>query len=78
MEGKNSILMHMPKDDVGVAVADLKSGEEIGVVTLEGEPIGKIRLVNDIPFLRELGGFQLQPGGGWTGRCVPLPACANV
>ena len=46
---KNSILIHLPKDDVGVAVADLKSGEEIGVVTLEGESIGQIKLVNDVP-----------------------------
>ena len=46
---KNSILIHMPKDDVGVAVADLKSGEEIGIVTLEGESIGSIKLIGDIP-----------------------------
>ena len=46
---KNSILIHAPKDDVGVAVADLKSGEEIGIVTLEGESLGQIKLVSDIP-----------------------------
>jgi (2R)-sulfolactate sulfo-lyase subunit alpha len=46
---KNSILIHKPKDDVGVAVADLKAGEEIGVVTLEGESIGQIVMTNDVP-----------------------------
>jgi (2R)-sulfolactate sulfo-lyase subunit alpha len=46
---KNSILIHEPMDDVGVAVADLKAGEEIGVVTLEGVPAGQIKLVSDVP-----------------------------
>ncbi|CAG0946802.1 partial (2R)-sulfolactate sulfo-lyase subunit alpha, partial [Anaerolineae bacterium] len=31
----HGILLHEPTDDVGVAVRDLKSGEEIGAVTLE-------------------------------------------
>lgn len=46
---KNGILVHEPDDDVGVAVMDLKAGEEIGVVTLEGKFVTQIKLVNDVP-----------------------------
>ena len=34
----HGILMHEPDDDVGVAVADLKAGTDIGAITLEGAP----------------------------------------
>lgn len=43
------ILMHEPSDDVGVAVMDLKAGEEIEAVTLAGDPVSKITLVDDVP-----------------------------
>jgi (2R)-sulfolactate sulfo-lyase subunit alpha len=46
---KHGILMHEPTDDVGVAVRDLKNGEEVGVVTLEGQPVGTVKMVNDVP-----------------------------
>jgi (2R)-sulfolactate sulfo-lyase subunit alpha len=46
---KHGILIHEPQDDVGVAVEDLKTGAEIGVVTLEGQPVGTVKLVNDVP-----------------------------
>jgi (2R)-sulfolactate sulfo-lyase subunit alpha len=46
---KNSILIHEPKDDVGVAVANLKAGDAAGVVTLEGVFVGEVTLVNDVP-----------------------------
>jgi (2R)-sulfolactate sulfo-lyase subunit alpha len=46
---KKGILLHETTDDVGVAVMDLKSGEEIAVVTLEGQPVKDIRLVTDVP-----------------------------
>lgn len=45
---KNSILIHKLIDDVGVAVVDLKTGDEVGVVTLEGESAGQIKLINDV------------------------------
>jgi (2R)-sulfolactate sulfo-lyase subunit alpha len=45
----HGILMHEPDDDVGVAVADLKAGTEIGAVTLEGAPVGTVTLVDDVP-----------------------------
>jgi (2R)-sulfolactate sulfo-lyase subunit alpha len=46
---KKGILLHEAADDVGVAVMELKAGEEIAVVTLEGQPVKDIRLVSDVP-----------------------------
>ena len=46
---KKGILLHEPDDDVGVAAMDLKAGEEIQAVTLEGKPVTPITLVNDVP-----------------------------
>ncbi len=46
---KHGILMHEPDDDVGVAVEDLQAGTEVGAVTLEGQPVGTIKLVENVP-----------------------------
>jgi len=46
---KYGILMHEAADDVGVAVMDLKAGDEIGAATLEGQPVGTVKLVQDVP-----------------------------
>jgi (2R)-sulfolactate sulfo-lyase subunit alpha len=46
---KHGILMHEPNDDVGVAVRDLKAGEEVSAVTLEGKSVGTVKMVNDVP-----------------------------
>ncbi len=46
---KKGILLHETTDDVGVAVMDLKKGEEIGVATLEGADVKQITLVSDVP-----------------------------
>ncbi len=46
---KKGILLHDANDDVGVAVMDLKTGEEIGVATLEGKEVRQIMLVTDVP-----------------------------
>ena len=43
------ILLHEPTDDVGVAVMDLNRGDEIEAVTLEGEPVTMVTLVDDVP-----------------------------
>ena len=45
----HGILMHEPHDDVGVAVEDLSAGADIGAITLEGTPVGTVRLINDVP-----------------------------
>jgi (2R)-sulfolactate sulfo-lyase subunit alpha len=46
---KKGILLHKADDDVGVAAMDLKAGEEIQAVTLDGEPVTPILLVDDVP-----------------------------
>jgi len=43
------ILLHEPTDDVGVAVMDLNTGDKIEAVTLEGEPVTMVTLVDDVP-----------------------------
>jgi (2R)-sulfolactate sulfo-lyase subunit alpha len=45
----HAILLHEPDDDVGVAVRDLKKGEQVGTVTLEGKSVSDIKLVDDVP-----------------------------
>ena len=45
----HAILLHEPDDDVGVAVRDLKKGEQVGTVTLEGKSAADIKLVDDVP-----------------------------
>lgn len=56
---KYAILIHEAEDDVGVAVTDLKAGDEVGAATLEGVAVGSVKLVQDVPLghkvaLREL------------------------
>lgn len=46
---KYGILIHEADDDVGVAVMDLKAGVEIGAATLEGQSVGSVKIVQDIP-----------------------------
>ena len=46
---KHGILLHEPKDDVGVAVSDLKKGANIGAVTLEGRRAGSVKLRDNVP-----------------------------
>jgi (2R)-sulfolactate sulfo-lyase subunit alpha len=46
---KHSILLHEPDDDVGIAVLDLKKGSTVGAVTLEGKPVGSVKLRDNVP-----------------------------
>jgi len=46
---EKGILIHEVTDDVGVAVMDLKAGDEMAVVSLEGEDVKTIKLVTDVP-----------------------------
>lgn len=46
---KHGILLHESKDDVGVAVFDLKKGTNIGAVTLEGKKAGSVKLLDNVP-----------------------------
>ncbi len=42
-------LAHKSTDDVAVAVADLKAGEELNIQSLEGGKAHKIKLLEDVP-----------------------------
>ena len=46
---KKGILLHEASDDVGVAAMDIKAGEEVEAVTLEGNPVVAVKLIEDVP-----------------------------
>lgn len=46
---KKAILLHEAADDVGVTTIDLKAGEVVLAVTLDGETVTEVTLVNDVP-----------------------------
>lgn len=46
---KHGILLHETQDDVGVAVRDLKKGDQVGAVTLEGKSAGSVKLRDNVP-----------------------------
>jgi (2R)-sulfolactate sulfo-lyase subunit alpha len=59
---KHSILMHEPDDDVGVAVVDLKAGSEASAVTLEGQPVKTIKVVQDVPLGHKIAMREMAKG----------------
>jgi len=78
---KKGILLHEAADDVGVAAMDLKAGEEIEAVTLEGKPVTQLALIEDIPLghkvaMRDLEADKpVQEYGRTIGRAVTRIAC---
>ena len=56
------ILLHEAKDDVGVAVVDLKQGEDVLAVTLEGKDVKTIHLAEDVPLGHKVA-MQAMPAG---------------
>ena len=46
---KKGILLHKADDDVGVTTMDLKAGDVVQALTLEGEPVTEVTLVDDVP-----------------------------
>ena len=51
---KKGILLHESDDDVGVATMDLTAGEVIQAVTLEGDPVTEIELIEDVPLTHKV------------------------
>ena len=51
---KKGILLHEADDDVGVATMDLTAGEVVQALTLEGEPVTEIELVDDVPLAHKV------------------------
>ncbi len=82
---KHSVLMHEKEDDVAVAVVDVQAGTEIGVATLEGEFVGSVPALEDIPLghkiaLRDIGkGENVIKYGRPIGHAVaPIKKGAHV
>lgn len=57
---KKGILLHEAVDDVGVAAMDLKAGEVIQAVTLDGDPVKEIELVTDVPLSHKVAMHDLE------------------
>ncbi len=59
---KKGILLHEASDDVGVAAMNIKAGEEVEAVTLEGNPVTPIKVVEDIPLGHKVAMRALENG----------------
>jgi (2R)-sulfolactate sulfo-lyase subunit beta len=76
-------LIHELIDDVGVAVRDLHAGEEVGVVTLEGQEHGKLALTQDVPLghkvaMRDMpAGHKLLKYGRTIGQTTQAIPCGG-
>jgi (2R)-sulfolactate sulfo-lyase subunit alpha len=46
---EHGALMHEAEDDVAVAIAELAAGAEVKMVTIEGQEVGTLAVVEDIP-----------------------------
>ncbi len=51
---KKGILLLESDDDVGVATMDLAAGETVQALTLEGELVADVELVNDVPLAHKV------------------------
>ncbi len=60
----HSILLHEPDDDVGVAVVDLQPGSEVGAVTLEGQHLGTVKVIETVPLGHKIAMRDLPEGKG--------------
>jgi (2R)-sulfolactate sulfo-lyase subunit alpha len=59
---KKGILLHKADDDVGVTAMDLNAGDVIQAVTLEGEPVTEITLVDDVPLSHKVAMRAMEKG----------------
>jgi (2R)-sulfolactate sulfo-lyase subunit beta len=79
----HGILIHETIDDVGVAVRDLKAGEEVGVVTLEGQEHGNLAVTQDVPLghkvaMRDMpAGHKLLKYGRTIGQTTQAIPCGG-
>lgn len=55
-------LAHKSTDDVAIAVADLKAGEEISIQSLEDGEAHQIRLLEDVPLGHKIALKDMPPG----------------
>jgi (2R)-sulfolactate sulfo-lyase subunit alpha len=76
-----AILLHEPDDDVGVAVVDIQTGDEVGAVTLEGVFVTNVKMVGDVSLGHKVAMRDMAEGkdvieyGRPIGRAVQAIAC---
>lgn len=51
---KKGILLHESTDDVGVATVDLATGEVVHALTLDGDPVAEVEVVDDVPLAHKV------------------------
>ncbi len=59
---KKGILLHEADDDVGVATTDLTAGEVVQALTLEGQPVGEVEVVDPIPLAHKVAMRAVEAG----------------
>ena len=69
---KHNVLMHEATDDVAVAVVDLKKGEKASAVTLEGQPVTVIDVLEDVPLGHKIAMKDVKAGDKVTKYSRPI------
>lgn len=69
---QHGALMHEAEDDVAVAIVDLAAGTEVKMVTIEGQEVGKLTVVEDIPLGHKFATRDIAEGKEVIkyGRCI--------
>ena len=84
---EHGALMHEPEDDVAVAIADLPAGSQVRMVTIEGQAVGTLTLVQDIPLGHKFATRDIAPGSqvikygrsiGQASQAIPKGAHAHT
>lgn len=75
---KKGILLHEAEDDVGVATIELSAGDVVHALTLEGELVAEIKLVDDVPLAHKVAMKPLDAGQDVLeyGRAIGLSTAA--
>jgi (2R)-sulfolactate sulfo-lyase subunit alpha len=75
---KKGILLHEAGDDVGVAALDLTAGEVVQALTLEGEPVAEIELVDDVPLAHKVAMRSKDEGSDVVEYGRPIGAASSA
>ena len=69
---KHGALMHEAQDDVAVVIADVSSGSDVPLVTLDGAQQGTVKAVQEIPLGHKIAVRDIQSGNQVTkyGRSI--------
>lgn len=59
---KHNALIHDREDDVAVVVVDIKKGDTVSAVTLEGKTVAKVKAVEAIPLGHKVAMRDLKKG----------------